>query len=97
MYFVCISCGKLADDGVLCAPYGWACFDCADKWERVRKELGARSAVDRRETRPNGERESPLRQRRARQKRYKFRKVESAGNGLKRGRRSCSFHLSAKR
>lgn len=79
MYFVCISCGKLADDGVLCAPYGWACFDCADKWERVRKESGARSAVDRRETRPNGERESPLRLRRARKKRYKFRKLIARG------------------
>lgn len=79
MYFVCISCGKLADDGVLCAPYGWACFDCADKWECVRKELGAQSAVDRRETRPNGVRESPLRLRRAREHRYKVRKLIARG------------------
>lgn len=79
MYFVCISCGKLADDGVLCAPYGWACFDCADEWERVRREMGERSEFDRRENRPSEARESPLRLRRTRGQRYKIRRMTARG------------------
>lgn len=43
------------------------------------ENMGARSAVDRRETRPNGERESPLRLRRARKQRFKFRKLIARG------------------
>ena len=78
MYFVCISCGKLADDGVLCAPYGWACLDCADEWERVRREMGA-IAVERSETRPSEARESPLRLRRTRGQRYKIRRITARG------------------
>jgi hypothetical protein len=79
MYFVCISCGKWADDGFLCAPYGWICLDCADKLKSEWREMGARSAVEQRETRPNGERESPLRLRRTRGQRYRIRRMTARG------------------